>query len=209
MAFVTAPPAALRAVPSTKPTSPVRCPVTCPILAPRRRTTVLRVVSPRCAATSGGGSSGTTTETASSQLQSFLTDCGDLGTVRFVCVSAAGGVLESIGRFDYGLRVTPIPGRGDLLTIANDDKTFECHLRVNAVSKITMTDEPPKTPGLPEGTMMHIIRFLNAESVPLLSVLLMWDPSKGPGNYLFGAVDSFNALREKYGPEVVFGGQEA
>lgn len=127
----------------------------------------------------------------------FVADAGSLGTLRFVAVGN-GAVLETIGRFDYGVTDFSIPGKGDYITVASVDKTFECHLCLSNVAKITMTDDPAMAD---KTQTLHVIRFRDAEDKVMLSVLLMWAPNEGPGNYLFGAVDAFNELREKYGAE--------
>lgn len=135
--------------------------------------------------------------TGTSLAKQFIVDAGALGTVRFVSVGN-GAVLETIGRFDYGQTDFAIPGKGEYVTIASADRTFECHLCVSKVAKITLSDEPAKV----GGHTLHVVRFVDEEAKIMLSVLLMWAPNEGPGNYLFGAVDEFNKLREKYGAEV-------
>lgn len=88
------------------------------------------------------------------------------------------------------------PGKGDFLTVASEDRTFECHINASKVARVTLTDEPAK---LAAGHTLHVVRFLGGDGAPVLSVLLMWAPNDGPGHYLHGAVDAFRALRDRYG----------
>ncbi len=134
-------------------------------------------------------------ETGTGQLlQQFIADAGELGTIRFVAVSD-GAVLETIGRFDYSKKVFDIPGRGVFLTIASIDQTFECHINLTKVSQVTMSKEKAKV----GDHDVYVVRLKRDDGGIALSCLLMWDPSQGPGFYLHGAVDAFQALRNKYG----------
>lgn len=129
-------------------------------------------------------------------LKGFLADAEDLGTIRFVAISN-GAVLETIGRFDYGINEFSVPGKGDYVTLASIDKTFECHINTSKVASISLGKEPAKI----GGHDLFVVRFKDSDGGLVLSCLLMWDPSVGPGNYLHGAVDAFNGLLEKYGAE--------
>lgn len=133
----------------------------------------------------------------SATLKQFLTDARELGTIRFIAVSG-GAVIETVGRFDYGIQEFSVPGKGDYLTLASIDKTFECHISENKVVSITLTSEPAKI----GGHEMHVIRFKAQDDSIVLSCALMWDPSQGPGNYLHGAVNAFKELKAKYGEQV-------
>lgn len=131
-----------------------------------------------------------------SQLEKFLVDAEGLGTIRFINISS-GSVLETIGRFDYSKSTFAIPGKGTYLTIGSDDKTFECHINTEKVKNVTMGTEKAKI----GGHDLHVIRLKDADNALILSCLLMWDPSRGQGKYLAGAVDAFESLRAKYGDE--------
>lgn len=154
--------------------------------APRRSVLRASAAEPAAAAAVGGAA----------KLKAFIADAGALGTLRFVAVSG-GAVLESIGRFDYGVKEFSVPGKGDYLTVASEDRTFECHLNLSIVKKVTMSDEPAKV----GGHTLHVMRFCDEGGKPVLSVMLMWAPNEGPGVYLYGAVDAFGELRDKYGAE--------
>lgn len=134
--------------------------------------------------------------TEKSQLEKFLIDAGDLGTIRFINISS-GAVLETIGRFDYSKNTFAIPGKGTYLTIASVDKTFECHINTSKVKNVTMGTEKAKM----GSHDLHVIRFKDGDNVLILSCLLMWDPARGAGEYMHGAVEAFEALRKKYGDE--------
>lgn len=170
--------------------------------APRRAAASRGRARPsRAARMSGGGRASADADAAPAAaeagagvgLLAFLADAGGLGTVRFVCVSA-GAVLESVGRFDYGVSLFSTP-RGDYVTLASADRTFEAHVNVSVARAVTMSTEKAKV----GGHDLHVIRLLDAGGAPLLSCLLMWDPSQGPGHYLHGAVPEFQRLRDKYG----------
>ena len=136
----------------------------------------------------------TATSDTTTQLGSFLESARELGTIRFIAVTS-GAVLETIGRFDYSLSMFSIPGKGDYFTLASIDKTFECHLNSSKVSTVTISTEKAKV-GAHD---IHVIRFLSENDDIILSCMLMWDPSQGPGNYLQGAIEEFEKLKQKYG----------
>ena len=46
---------------------------------------------------------------------------------------------------------------------------------------------------------MYVIRLRDSDDKLVLSCVLMWDPSQGPGNYMHGAVEAFQELQSKYG----------
>lgn len=139
-----------------------------------------------------------TPETNSVSVQQFIRDATELGTIRFICVSRGGAVLETIGRFDYTLKTTNIPSKGEYISIASEDKTFECHIPTANVHHITLSTDKAKLGDYD----LHAIRLFSADETIVLSCVLQFDPSRGPGNYLFGAVDAFNALRSRYGSQV-------
>ena len=132
-------------------------------------------------------------------LDDFLAEAAThaLSTVRFISVTPSA-VLETVGRLDYGVTAFAHPTKGRYLTLASIDKTFELHVRVDAVRTVTLSTEKAKM----GGHDLHVIRFRDERDDLVLSMLLQYDPSRGPGNYLAGAVDAFNALRDKLGSSV-------
>lgn len=137
--------------------------------------------------------------TTSVDLEQFFKDAGDLGTIRFITVGN-GSVLETIGRFDYNINRFEVPTKGAYITLANEDKTFECHINTSKVAAVTMGKETSKM-GAHD---LYVIRLKNADDCIVLSCVLMWDPSYGPGTYMHGAIDAFNRLKAKYGDKFSF-----
>lgn len=134
-------------------------------------------------------------------LRQFLEVAKDLDTIRFITVTvASGAVLETIGRFDYKVSTFSVPGKGDYVTIASDDKLFECHLNTSKLKKVTLATEKAKI----GDHDLHVMRFMGEDDALMLSCLLMYDPSKGPGNYLFGSVQRFQNIIATYGNQIVF-----
>lgn len=127
-------------------------------------------------------------------LETFLRAAGDLGTLRFITISD-GAVLETIGRLDYDIKNFTIPNKGDYLTIASVDTTFECHINLSKVANVTVTTEKAKM----GDHQLHVIRLLGEKDKIVLSMLLQWDPSVGPGNYLHGAEATFEKLQNRFG----------
>lgn len=129
----------------------------------------------------------------------FIKAAGEigLGTIRFIAVTN-GAVLETIGRFDYSTKTFEIPGKGQYLTIASEDKMFECHLNMSKVARIELSEQKAKI----GDHKLYAVRFKDDGDSIMLSCILQYDPSKGPGNYLFGAVDAFKALKDRFGDVV-------
>lgn len=164
-------------------------------VALRTRSHHVRMCAPATSSSSSSSSSsGTSSTRAYEELSGFIEDAGQLGTMRFIAISN-GVVLETIGRLDYKQSRFEI-GDSEYLSIASIDKTFECHINVSKVHKVTLSNSKAKI----GGHDLHVIRLLDQEGTILLSCLLQYDPSQGPGHYLYGAVDSFNHLVQKYGP---------
>lgn len=133
------------------------------------------------------------------KLEQFFDDAKSLGTIRFISISRGGSVLETIGRFDYPMKTFDIPTKGTYLTLSSDDKTFECHLPLQAVARVTLSVEKAKI----GGHDLYVIRFFTCDDIIILSCMLQFDPSRGPSHYLFGAVDAFLQLRTRYGDQFV------
>ncbi|PXF42171.1 hypothetical protein BWQ96_08091 [Gracilariopsis chorda] len=139
-------------------------------------------------------SAAASTDTPRTQrLRDFLSAAGTLGTLRFVAVSP-GVVLETIGRLDYSTSTFAVPGRGHFLSVASEDRLFECHINTDEVQAVSLSQEPAKV-GAHD---VYVMRFLGEHDKRLLSCMLMWDPSQGPGHYLADAVQRFTELRERH-----------
>lgn len=144
----------------------------------------------------GGYKMCSATGTATATVEEFLKAAGEagLGTMRFIAVTD-GAVLETIGRLDYGTKKFSVPGKGDYVTIASEDKMFECHLNMTKVKTIELSEQKAKI----GDHQLYVVRFKADEGALMLSCLLQYDPSVGPGNYLYGAIDGFRALRQRFG----------
>lgn len=144
----------------------------------------------------GGFKMCSATGTATATVEEFLKAAGEagLGTMRFITVTD-GAVLETIGRLDYGTKKFSVPGKGEYVTIASEDKMFECHLNMTKVKTIEMSEQKAKI----GDHQLYVVRFKADEGALMLSCLLQYDPSVGPGNYLYGAIDGFRALKERFG----------
>ena len=117
----------------------------------------------------------------------FLKDLELLGPCRFVVVGP-GAILEAVGAFEE-LRVND---KG-LATVSNDDKSFECHVRLGEVKSAVFAKKESGAKTL------HIIRLLNDEKTSLLSAILHADED---GKVEEGAVEWWEALRKRFGDEV-------
>lgn len=144
----------------------------------------------------GGYKMCSATGTATATVEDFLKAAGEagLGTMRFIAVTD-GAVLETIGRLDYGTKKFSVPGKGDYMTIASEDKMFECHLNMSKVKTIELSEQKAKI----GDHQLYVVRFKADKGALMLSCLLQYDPSVGPGNYLYGAIDGFRALRQHFG----------
>jgi hypothetical protein len=54
------------------------------------------------------------------------------------------------------------------------------------------------------GHTLHVIRLKGQDDAVLLSLMLQYDPAKGPGNYFDGSIKAFETVMGKYGPSVEF-----
>lgn len=87
------------------------------------------------------------------------------------------------------------PKTGDkLITFASDDSSFEFHVKVDEICKITfVTSERPLPDG--ETKAMRVTRFLNEKGEPMCSLILA-DSSED-------AVTWFEQMNERHGQEVI------
>lgn len=133
-------------------------------------------------------------------VRAFIRAAHGLGAVRFVAVAGSGSaVLEAVGRFDYSVRTFSVAGRGEYVTLASDDGTFECHLNVSAVASVTLSVDDPK---IVASHKLYVVRFRDARDAVLLSALLAHDARGGPGSYAPAALAAFHRLRETLGDRV-------
>jgi putative heme iron utilization protein len=104
-------------------------------------------------------------------------------------VVGKGAILETTAALGPVLKVTQSPSTGaNLLTLANEDQSFEFHLQLSEVSKIVLLEKP--TPS----KTLRIVRILNAAGESMSSLILA-DESEA-------AVTWYEGLIAKYGKEI-------
>ena len=118
----------------------------------------------------------------------LIRDLEHLGPCRFV-VSGRGAILEAIGVFE-GLRES----KAGLVTVSNDDNSFECHVRLDEVKSAQFAKKEAAT-----GRLMHIVRLLGEDKTPLLSAIL--HPEEGE-EVDEGAIEFWDNLRKRFGDDV-------
>ena len=117
----------------------------------------------------------------------FIRDLEYLGPCRFV-VSGPGAILEAVGCFEGYREMKP-----GLATVSNDDKSFECHLRLEQIRGAQFARKEK------EDTTLHIVRLLDGDSKTMLSAIL--HPEEGDV-VEEGAVKFWDSLRQRFGDDV-------
>eukprot|EP00984_Skeletonema_dohrnii_P006445 scaffold2302_cov153-Skeletonema_dohrnii-CCMP3373.AAC.2 len=119
-------------------------------------------------------------------------------------VSKAQGILDEFHASNLPFRIVVIGngailettsklGRDKLLTFASEDASFEFHVKVDQITKITfVTSERPLPDG--ESKTMRVSRFLNEKGEPMCSLILA-DSSDESAQW-------FDGMNERYGQEV-------
>ena len=103
----------------------------------------------------------------------------------------AGAILESTQLLGPNLSIAQSPSTGkNLLTLANDDKAFELHIQLSAVSKIVLVTKTNK----PEHKTVRLVRLLNANGDSMCSLILAASEDE--------AVAWFNGLVDQFGSEI-------
>ena len=109
-----------------------------------------------------------------------------------------GAILEttSILGPHYASNVSPKTG-DRIITLASEDKSFEFHVKVDQVSKVTFSEVekpvPPTSEDQPPTTKtMRIIRFVNTEGGPMCSLILQESDE--------AAIEWFTGMMDQYGP---------
>mmetsp|Transcript_13998 Transcript_13998/g.16112 ORF Transcript_13998/g.16112 Transcript_13998/m.16112 type:complete len:218 (-) Transcript_13998:354-1007(-) len=119
-----------------------------------------------------------------------------------IVVIGNGAILESTARLGpyFGSSVSPKTG-DRMVTFASDDKSFEFHLKVDQVSKISFAEIDRTAPA--EGgeqnsnTTMRICRFVNQDDGPMCSLILADSSTE--------AVAWFTGMIARYGNTVQIG----
>ncbi|GKY92688.1 hypothetical protein MPSEU_000259400 [Mayamaea pseudoterrestris] len=106
-----------------------------------------------------------------------------------IVVVGNGAILETVSPLGPVTKVLQSASTGtNLLTLANEDQSFEFHLQLSQVSKMVLTSkETPKR-------VMQSVRLLNANGVSMCSLILA-DESDA-------AIDWYMKLQDSYGTEV-------
>mmetsp|Transcript_53091 Transcript_53091/g.125411 ORF Transcript_53091/g.125411 Transcript_53091/m.125411 type:complete len:213 (+) Transcript_53091:38-676(+) len=134
---------------------------------------------------------------ATTALGNLLKECKEWGLVRWVTVNPSGSVLETTADMSVGQSTFSVPGKGQYLTLASPDKLFECHINVDKAKTVAFSQDPAKV----GGHTLHVMRVKDEAGAIMMSIMLQYDPAKGPGNYFEGAEAAFKAVMDKYGPE--------
>uniref|UniRef100_A0A6U1NZN9 Uncharacterized protein n=1 Tax=Fibrocapsa japonica TaxID=94617 RepID=A0A6U1NZN9_9STRA len=125
------------------------------------------------------------------RLEKFFQDSSLLGAVRFVVVTD-GAILETVGSYE-NMKINDLD-KGKFATFKNSDKSFECHVNMDEVAKITMSTKNAKQ----GDRILYITRFYdNADKLILSSML---HPEE-EGNYEDGSVEWWEQLREVFGED--------
>jgi putative heme iron utilization protein len=99
-----------------------------------------------------------------------------------------GAILESTQALGSSLQVNKSPTTGEtLLTMANDDKSFEFHIRIQQIHKIAIVERNVTD------KVLRIIRFSNADEVTMCSLIL--------ADYTDDAAVFIEQLKQTYGTE--------
>ena len=100
-----------------------------------------------------------------------------------------GAILETTSVLGPTMKVGTSPRTGEpLVTLASSDQSFEFHLMLAQVSKITMTEK--ESPTATGGERMQVSRFLTDEGKPMCSLILA---DKGPDAQAW-----FETMMKKY-----------
>jgi putative heme iron utilization protein len=121
-------------------------------------------------------------------LKDFLEACCDLGTLRFIVTSSAA-VLEPKGKLEK-LFYAELPGKGKYANMHSD--LFEFHLNMDKIQQVKFEVGEAKRGNFPT----YAIRFVDEQEANALSLFLQWGK---PGEYEPGQVETWQALRDRYG----------
>ncbi len=123
----------------------------------------------------------------SATLKDFLEDCEQLGLLRLIVTSSAA-VLEVKGTIEK-LFYAELP-KGKYANMHKE--LFEFHLNMDLIKQVKFETGEAKRGNF----TTYAIRFLDEKAEPAMSAFLQWGK---PGEYAPGQVETWQALREKYG----------
>jgi len=130
-----------------------------------------------------------------SKIDNILKDLHDAALPFRIIVIGEGAILETTSVLGPHMASSVSKKTGErLVTLASDDRSFEFHLKVDKVGKVTFSekDKPLENGGK---KTMRICRFLSEEGGPICSLILA-DSSED-------AADWFRGLTIRYGYEVL------
>lgn len=128
------------------------------------------------------------------QVFALLKELSDSQLSFRIVVVGNGAILESTNVLGPTLKISQSPATGaNLTTFASEDQSFEFHLMIAQVAKVAMVQKPSPAK---EGTMMRILRFLNADDKSICSLILTEDSKD--------ATEWFQGILSRHGPETKF-----
>lgn len=126
---------------------------------------------------------------ASISAEHLIKDMQLLEPLRFV-VQGKGAILEAVGTIgDLGSK------KEGVLTFSNDDKSFECHLKLAELREAEFVKKES-----PNGQMLHIIRILGDGGESLISAIL--HPEEGEDAVDAETIGFWEKLKTKLGEKV-------
>lgn len=137
----------------------------------------------------------TASEASLSKSETILNEFHQSQCTFRIVVIGNGAILETTSKLGPKSATSISPKTGDkLMTFANEDASFEFHVKVDQVCMITfVSTERPDGKG---GTkVMRVSRFLNEKGTPIASIILV-DTSEE-------AIKWFDGMVEKYGQEAI------
>jgi len=134
----------------------------------------------------------------SSKAEEVLEDIHSNGFKFRIVVIGNGAILEttSILGPNYASNISPKTG-DRIITLSSEDKSFEFHVKVEQVSKITFSEVVKPIPENDKGEntkIMRLIRLVNLEGGPMCSLILVDSDEK--------AVEWFSSMIDKFGSVV-------
>lgn len=129
-----------------------------------------------------------------SKIDNIIKDIHDQALPFRIVVIGEGAILETTSVLGPHMASSVSPKSGErLVTLASDDRSFEFHLKVDRVGKVTFSEKDKKLENGEKKTM-RICRFLTQDGGPICSLILA-DKSQD-------AADWFRGLTIRYGYEV-------
>jgi hypothetical protein len=109
-----------------------------------------------------------------------------------IVVVGNGAILETTSTLGPHMKLNKSPKSGEyLITLANEDQSFEFHMKPSEVSKVVLTEKAT----LPDaGPGMKILRFMNKQGGSMCS-LILGEKTEAGGAW-------FQGMISKYGQEI-------